>query len=279
MSKDKYEGWGYNIKIAEIPGIADHTWVNCPGHGKFACWGGTSGTNNRKFVTGSGSNYKVSNCYRKSWKDHPDTAGILYAVNGLCHQTANLFMYPSRTVLNLKVRGYWFSVATYGVHGALVPGGGQLPFFLGWLAAVYNPCYQKHKLAEADAEAEDADPIYARLEAMYARHGAADSANIRTVLAEELAIVTELQGPDIKYSTYEDLHQELMAAREGSLSKGARGRELAELVNAGVYRFQDGLSSRLDAQAYTGLTGLAPGEHLAIVDPEIAERTKDMEAR
>ena len=276
MSNDGFEGWAYKLSD-----VADHTWVDCPGHGHFVCWGGSSGPDNRKIVSGSGNNYKVANCYRKPAFGHNDTAGIIYAVNGVCHQTANLFMYPARTVLNYTVRGYWASVLAYSVYGT-APVIGPGAFFLGWLAAVYNPCYQQYKDA---AMVDDAggkvggDGLFAKIQSVYEgldEEGAA--ANAHDIAVRELAVLTEHAGKGVDPAAFEDLHREFLSRRDDLLASGVNGRELADRMNRLLHETQRAIAERIGSEVFASLNGTEPGEFLDVVDAEIATRAAGYES-
>ena len=112
------EGWATKISDA-----ADHTFVRyavSEGTFKyFGCWNGHDGPDPRNICSSQGD-YAVPNCYRgKPVGGCKDTAEIgVYAVNGVCHQSANCFLYSAspRITLNRRVRGYWLSVGFYGTY-------------------------------------------------------------------------------------------------------------------------------------------------------------------
>ena len=89
----------------------------------FDCWGEPSRTGPDRVLICSGEgNYPVANCYRCSLeyegKIYPDTACIgIYAVNGVCHQSANCFLFTAGVTLTFEVRGYWFTLLAYGTYG------------------------------------------------------------------------------------------------------------------------------------------------------------------
>ena len=55
----------------------------------------------------------------------PEQGGIVYGVNGVCHQIANRILYPSSQIVSYA-RGYWLSVAIFGTYGTNVAPSGWL---------------------------------------------------------------------------------------------------------------------------------------------------------
>src|SRR5437660_5941898 len=86
---------------------ADHTFVaagNPPTSGGpppeyFACWGQHYDQAQVGICSGN-VNYNRANCYRDPAFGAPDTAGIgIYAINGVCHQSANCFLLSANVTL------------------------------------------------------------------------------------------------------------------------------------------------------------------------------------
>jgi len=50
----------------------------------------------------------------------PSQCGIVYAINGVCHNLANRTLYPSGVTVEGAL-GYWFTQAIYGTYGTMVP--------------------------------------------------------------------------------------------------------------------------------------------------------------
>lgn len=120
------EGWAIPTTATKY---ADHTFVYCPDNKSyFGCWAGgdIGATDAVKICTGTYENaYAVANCYRDSLPGFPDTAGIgVYGYNGVCHQSANCFLYAAGTLLKLKngrPGGLVASTAAYGLYGTTRP--------------------------------------------------------------------------------------------------------------------------------------------------------------
>lgn len=55
----------------------------------------------------------------------PEQGGIVYGVNGVCHQIANRNLYPSTQIVS-HAHGYWLSVSVFGTYGTNVAPSGWL---------------------------------------------------------------------------------------------------------------------------------------------------------
>lgn len=130
----------FGRKCKFIPFLADHTYVDCfvdpnvlPGktaENRFKCWGMNcfAPYGMAAEVTGYGD-YNIADQHRGTKPLFPDTAEVgIYAIHGVCHQSANRFLWPAGILLSSRlVAGYWASVALYGVYGTSA--------FSGWTAA------------------------------------------------------------------------------------------------------------------------------------------------
>lgn len=260
MSRQVLEGWA-----TKINDVADHTYVYCPSNGQyFNCWGGHSGPDKRKICSGNGV-YAVANCYRIPAFGHPDTAGIgIYAVNGVCHQSANCFLYSTdpKATLTIKVRGYFATVVAYGVWGT--------GFIFPWLPLVYNPCWQKYKGNNL------MDDYAQKLHAMH-RDLASDPTTVdaNDLLVKETALTAEHYVPSLSAGKFEGLHRDFLKEKDGVIASGLRGEPLADKINALSLEFQKKLAQYLTPEEYRELTGMKPGETVNIVNPEIAAQLKE----
>ncbi|MEL6959427.1 MAG: hypothetical protein AAGL89_10795 [Pseudomonadota bacterium] len=290
MAKSVYEGRAYptDLRIPLPNGkeliLGDHTWVKVHGKGDFVCWGGKNGKGDRSIVSGKKGHYAVSNCYRTKTKKHKDTAGFAYAVNGVCHQAANLYMRPARQKMTLKVRGYYASLAAFGAYGNTAPFagvGGQLAFRAYWDLRYWNKCKRKTMMAlGADDEPDDTpvDPVFEALAALHGGEDApADAAAANAAQRNELAIIMELSDVRADYGQIEDLHVELQESRDEALGAGLTGLDLATAINTRVADFQVACANRLDGDMMMELNGTTAEDPVAIVDPRIAEDTADQE--
>lgn len=260
MSHQRLEGWA-----TKINDLADHTYVDCPSKTDkkeryFNCWGGHHGPDKRKICSGKGV-WKIANCYRKPMFGKKDTAGIgIYGINGVCHQSANCFLYSTNptATLNLHVRGYIASVAAYGPYGT--------NFLLGWLPFTYNPCLHKYS--------SEMDSLPFKLHSMYS--DVVQSPQIATkneVLVNELSIITKHHTPDLETSSFSGMHHDFLAEKDGLINSGEKGEKLADRINDLSKIFQKKLSESMTPEQYKQLTGMEAGETINIVDPKIAAET------
>ena len=137
----RLEGWGAQVSWRGVStDWVDHSWVCSPGnHRSFECWGGHDGPKKRRIVGGEGS-YARADCYRCPVWPFPDTAGIgIFAVDGICHQSTNCFLYTANRTLTFDVRGYWFSLFSYGTYGRS---------YRRWLVRPVRPVLPDHALGQ-----------------------------------------------------------------------------------------------------------------------------------
>lgn len=137
-------------RIPIIRGVAEHTWVQVPGHGNFHCWDPFYMSWGWEIFRGSGI-YDVANDYRKPFWSNPDTAdlslglSVPYGFHGVCHQSTNCFMYSTGRIIPYSawIGGYWATTAMFGFYGSLDRFGD--PQGYGWDDVVYTPSYNQFK--------------------------------------------------------------------------------------------------------------------------------------
>lgn len=277
MSRMIFEG-----RATKIDDVADHTYMHPASGDDFKCWGSNTGPDNRLIISGQGL-YDVANCYRDpvtiAGKTYPDTAGIgLYAINGVCHQSCNCFLYSAGVLLTLNVRGYWASVSIYGFYGNISPAGGPVGaaiHFAWWLAAVYNPCYQKFKPSVVAEEAVTANPgkgdtLFSAIQQLYEDVGEKKMSPSELVIKEAAALAVHTI-PDFDPIKYEDLHTDFLKEVNTVIKSGLKGERLADKINDLSVQFQKAMAERLDPNDYEKLFGMPAGETINIIDPEIAK--------
>lgn len=238
----------------DLPDVADHTFVYCTNKKKiFGCWasGDIQGKDAQKIARASWRNaYSVADCYRKPAFNKNDTAGVgIYGVNGVCHQSANLFFYAVSSKpmggkwINgeLRPRGIWASYAAYGPYGSGAPipiPGTPIPiitaaaFFPSWLLAVYNPCRNRQGVLASSTRSSLSGSIsgigeylldlirkwlqairvgsfFRDLEKLYLE---ADAQKLPTwkVTAREVGFLTKQFVSDLDLSGFEQTHGELL---------------------------------------------------------------------
>lgn len=259
MDISPFEGWS-----AKIAAVADHTYVKCPGTGDryFECWGGhgSPGQEQRTICKGPGS-YQVADCYRMPALGKPDTAGVVpYAVDGVCHQSANRFLHSASVTLNLHVRGYWLSVLNYGQYGRTAP---------IFLLEIYKKCGGSRAIEQPGGEHGEL------IDATRDLYLAAQRQKVRpptnALLADETAEVTRFFAPGIDPADFRDLQLAHLETKDAIVAAGVRGAPLAERLDALGRETQQQLADRLGAEDYERLMGVPPGQWPGLVDPALAD--------
>jgi len=274
---ETFELWSYDVEGLEQ--FAEHTYLKCPERNAyFDCWGGHESEDQGSGVLrfSCKGRYDVASCYRRPAFGRPDTAGIgVYGINGVCHQTANLFLCSTGRVITLKdgVKGYGASVLAYGVHGDVAPFGGPLQpvFYEVWKMTVYNPCYQ-----EAMTPAPDAGHLLLR-EIRDTRRSLlklGGKMNHRELIHREASLVARQALPDLDAGSFKDIHMDFLKEKTAIIRKGIKGEPLANKLNEIAAGFQRSLAERIGPASFERLTGLKPGETVMLVDPRLAAGQK-----
>jgi hypothetical protein len=254
MKRTVFELW-----TSKINGVADHTYIACPENNSyFDCWGGHDGKDKRKICTGNGI-YEVANCYRKNAFGIKDTAGIgLYGINGVCHQSANCFLYTTepRVTLDISVRGYFATVLTYGPYGTE---------YLFWKAKVYNPCVQKY------FEKTETGSLFNKLNKYYTKVKVRVKVPLtkHQFIIDETAIIATHFADTIDTGKYSEDQSKYLKEKDSIIAKKMKSGVFAKEMNQLSVDFQKTLASRIGKVNYEKLTGLKAGETVNIIDPEI----------
>jgi hypothetical protein len=262
--------------------LADHTFVYCRDNGQyFDCFGGHESLDDRRDICSGIGLYKVANCYRLPMFGLPDTAGVgPYAVDGVCHQAANRFLFSALTTLNYYVRGYWFSNIVYGTWGKSYP---------LWLATIYLPCSISQAVSAAPvapaampiAVGANASDLFKKIQGVYSSvprlmrgtesrdpEEIAREISVKDMVAHASFIVPELDPIKIT-----EIHREFLKERDAVFGEGLKGTALSDKVNSMMKDVQKALADSLDSDTYRKLSGgIEPGETINVVDREIAAK-------
>jgi hypothetical protein len=270
------EGWTANVHCAGASTAwIDHTWVCSPENDRyFDCWGDHDGPNKRRVVVGVGS-YDRAHCYRCSFWPFADTAGIgIFAIDGVCHQSTNCFLYTANRTLDFTVRGYWFSLFSYGTFGRS---------YRRWLGNHYGRCSHKTPSAEESATSslevdgitlapEEEDPAIRIVREVY------ESVMVRgtrthpnELLADEVAAVTKVHVPDIDPSRFRGIHMEYLRRKDELIVSGHKNAQLARRLDELARRTQKEIAKRMGREHYERLMGVPPDVTLGLVVPDLAE--------
>jgi hypothetical protein len=268
----------------DVTKYADHTFVYCPDNGKyFGCWNGgrTNLPNAVQIVSASAPNaYAIANCYRDPVLGRPDTAGIgIYAANGVCHQSANCFLYPTGVKMsftNGRPAGLLASTAAYGFYGTDIAG--SLPamgtHFAHWYAINYYWCSGKKDLLMATAGNPELREV---LEAVTSTDAAQPGGTHRSRV-RQLALHVGQTAPEIDLERLADLHHDYLQEHDAAVSEAtylpevkAIDMKTAERLNDVSRQFQNDLALQIGTEAYIQLMGRDPTEAIPLVDLSIVE--------
>ncbi|HEV2126613.1 MAG TPA: hypothetical protein VGW38_27960 [Chloroflexota bacterium] len=271
------EGWAAYVSFGEglTTDWADHTWVRSPSNNQyFDCWGGHDGPNRRQIVSGDGS-YRWANCYRCPVWPFRDTAGIgVYAVDGVCHQSTNCFLYTANRTLNFNVRGYWFSLFSYGTFGRS---------YLRWLAAPYGWCTwttpraiearsgdeqmdeDEGALARGEVEEDPAISVVRRVYGEAAR--SRKPKHPHELLADEVAGVTEIHVPEVDFDELRDIQMDYLRKKDDLIARGHKEEQLAKRLDDLARQTQKRIAQKIGRERYERLMGMPAGEEVGLVEP------------
>lgn len=115
---------GFGVPAQNAP-MWDHTYVtSSDGRGPWGCWGRSSGGKALAQASAMGSS-TIADCISQS----NSRAGIVYAITGVCHQTANRILDPAARLVS-SARGYGVSRFAYQTYGLNT--GGRVPQSVDW---------------------------------------------------------------------------------------------------------------------------------------------------
>lgn len=256
-----FQGWAVHISWC-----ADHTYVACPGLNQFfECWGQHYAPPDQVLICSGNGNYPVANCYRCTidlfGNVFRDTACLpTYGVDGVCHQSANRFLFTAGTTLTLAVRGYWLTLLTYGTYGTWWTFAGVLAG-CELAAGAEAPAAEEMAMASNPSLPDQIRDLYEKSK------NEKPPPSHNEMLIREAALVTKFYAPDIDPARHRDLHAALLADKDAAIASGLKGAELAARLNAVAAEHQWKFAERLGADAYQKLMGVPAGERLDIIEP------------
>jgi hypothetical protein len=266
--------WRWTFYELGIP--LDHTYVGQgPGSGNnnppadyFGCW--AEGFYETQYptapvVTGE-INYNCANCYRDTIGPYHDTAGIgIYGINGVCHQSANCFLFSAGVTLNFSVIGYWASLLAYGPWGT-----GFISNPPYWLATVFGICSLFNPAAVAKtAQPAAAEPtLFDQLRDYYT--SLPQNPDPHDVIINEAAISVRSYVPGFNPEIYQDLHADFLSQKDAAIATGITGQGLADQLNDLSKQLQLAVADRVGPEVYKTLNGVDAGHTAYLCDPRIA---------
>jgi hypothetical protein len=298
MSKNTLQGWC----TPTLDGYADHTFVYCPeAKSYFNCWGGGDITKEDTVLVCS-KEYEGAYCrannYRVSIGIAKDTAGVgIYGVNGVCHQSANLFLYSAGTVLPLtksRPRGIIASHAMYGFYGTNIPGPGGVTtwgiHFAAWYSAFYLQAKTRCLFSIDESEKLEINSDDSLFQKVNGLHSSVFERNQNILSAEDLIvnefkIIAKEMAPDIDVNQFEGIHRDFLKEKDDilksakiygdkpeeiKLPQGKTAEEVVEKLNDLICEFQKSLAESVGSSHYEQLTGNKQNEIFRLIDPRIA---------
>lgn len=287
MSKQTFQGWCTPVDISSTTEkYADHTFVYCPTNNKdFKCWG-TADRDNKdaaQLCEGHGDQaYCKANDYRCSIGSFKDTAGVgIYAVNGVCHQSANLFLFAvDNTCLPLnksRPKGIVGSVGLYGMYGTN---------FGAWLTTIYAKakfhCWHPHFPhilgTSRDAQRSLTEKIMNIHSGLHTPVDYTRSTERDRHVIDEMSTILSHYIPEVSTNIIEDSHREIVKNKnillDDLLSRSTPPTdndtvEFVNKMNKLSIEFQSDLASKLGDENFKQLNG--DSNYYNPINPEIAK--------
>lgn len=261
---------GCAVKIKGIS--ADHTYVTSSAGHKWGCWGISDG--GAVLVTKNG------NAKKADYMSQPNsTAGLLYGLNGVCHQTANRILYFTKGTVH-EAKCYWLSHLMYGTYG-----GNSLSLAVSTLTALYF----KQRVDEANKQfgvdvsisLKDERNMLEYVTKVQNLYMNTDETKLKApndkyyFLEKELELMTDLklsqQNRGVTLKFLKD-SQRYMLDEKDKLSfdlvkDNINSEDYADKINTLFSNFNKDSTSQLDKETHTRLFGVNQDESVQIVDP------------
>lgn len=271
-------GWAINIGSTG----ADHTYVTSSDGYIWPCWGRSAGGQSICAANGSSAS---ANCFSQT----DSHAGIIYAITGVCHQTANRVLYPAGAVVS-NAGGYWASVLLYGTYGTH-----NLASLIEWevrksrcsgISGDMTPNTRVSRFFETMESPITPDDPALRNYLDKVNNLYAAQANVTTLaslgeeaqpdfLGQELELMADYRlgnaAPDMK--ALRDAQAEALKNKavldQQLISKQLPPAEYARQVNGLVNGLLEQSVSLLGEKTHIQLLGVAPGKPVELVDSDI----------
>ncbi|NUV78321.1 hypothetical protein [Streptomyces fungicidicus] len=254
---------------------ADHTFVVAnvqpPAIRPFACWSYRE-EGGKEVCPGGQGNYPVADCYRLNYDaTHLDTAGIgVYGLNGVCHQSANCFLFSANIVMPFwEIGGGFLTYFFYGAFGSA---------YRLWRPLIYGQCVDKRG-SQGDLPAEGRDrELIDRIVQLRERRTEVGAEDEKEEVVEELRECVEYFTPDVDLpADFSDKQMEFLTEKENIIGPTAAdagrrgGEQAAERLNELGHQFLQALGDGMvSTQDYEKLIGAPPGQMIDLIDPNLA---------
>ena len=278
--------YGWAIKISWLG--ADHTYVTSSDGFAWGCWGRSSG--GKTICASTGSSGKA-NCISQPGS----TAGLIYGITGVCHQTANRILYPARAIVS-DAAGYWASILLYGTYGTSlaeweIRKSNCISGVLG-LKAQESESTAITRIVKEPTPEPGIKAYLDKVDAIYAAQTSnmkiptLPEAKTREFLSQELGLLFDyrLGLANIKtnsknITTLQKLQASILGEKEnfdGALIGGnISAAEYAQKVNGLLMAFMKESGSLLGRDVHTKVFGMPPDAIFMVADPkELAKYNK-----
>lgn len=280
MTKLKLEGWCLPVAIPGVSFLADHTYVTTNDKKlAWGCWGGYKGG---KKITGGSADHKITVCIADSDGTIPQgtegKAGVLlYAVNGVCHQTANRILRDTRCTV-WKANGYAASWALYGPYGSVIPGGVKDPLWVVRETKCGIPWWSKDPLWLESSNEKDL--YYEELSELYSNindnmDNISSNSELETLLytGELKALLKSRLSEELSLEKVNSIVLDLKTMR-GELFNLFNGNNIVNSqkgndINALLNVFLKKVASVLTEAEYEAIFDCKPGIEITVVNPEL----------
>lgn len=223
----------------------------------------------------------------------PEADGVVYAVNGVCHQIANRMLYPRGEVVS-RAAGYWLSVSTFGTYGTYVGPTAWLvssdlasavtaSAAIDWQSRIKFCETRLHEDAYLYNRYTEREAAYLRkVRSLYAEADVTSAADMPradgfALHARELDLMFEYRlGPELDQTmlrALRDLYR-LYLTREqpattGRSSDAFNATAVAAAINEELRAFSAEIARVLGPELFERLYGFPPHREINLVNPRI----------
>ncbi len=256
----KFKGWAVPIYETGL----DHTYVTV-NDVIYSCFGRGKGGH---VICEDTGHSKQAKCIA-NWLCIDGTAGIVYGVTGVCHQTANRILKPAGITVK-DAKGYFASHLLYGTYG-------KSSFYTR-----KHHCLHKWPFTSAESvESESKQAIMMKVS------GGDMSINeaVNKLKAIELQeLISDISGSqlilsDDKFNKIVSLHDEFNIETE-NINKGMKmmsnSDEFCQHKNNHLNALLKNISAVLTPEEYEKIFKFKVGEEIIVVDPEIMKTSFDL---
>ena len=299
-----------DIQILGQP-LGDHTWVASDESG--VCWNALGGgptyycgpnrwhggtyvpPEGHQICSGDGdvaSATCMGNPKTSTFMQIPSSAGIVYAINGVCHQIANRVLYWTGATVE-AASGYWFTSTTFGTWGTTVPPAAYNPVIVGPAVAAVAVAYEASVLWDWWTRTSNCKPATLRAPQPQSAHAAKVLAllegarplapssradRVKLHLQEVQLTLTHRLGPQADSAAVAAVTELFaqryvqVAAPPSAPAPAAGGaidaKLLAQRFNEDASRFYSTVAEKLGAAAYRQVFDAEPGAYVGLINPE-----------